>query len=157
MPSTTAPAGDAGTVPHPSSPATGTGRHGARGPRIPRAVVADDDGDQRLLAEIAVRRAGVEVVAAVPDGEAALQRTLDERPDVVLLDVSMPGASGLEVCARLRADPRTTGLRIVLVSAAVREEAVRAGLAAGADAYVTKPFTVRDLSRQVAALVGVQA
>lgn len=121
-----------------------------------RVVVADDDGDQRLLVEIAVRRAGLEVAGTVADGDAALERTLALLPDLLLLDVSMPGRSGLEVCAALRADPRTAGVLVVLVTAAVQPEAVRAGLVAGADAYVTKPFRVRDLSERVAQMVAVR-
>jgi CheY-like chemotaxis protein len=120
-----------------------------------RVVVADDDGDQRLLVEIAVRRAGLDVVDTVADGDAALERTRALLPDLLLLDVSMPGRSGLEVCAVLRADPRTADVLVVLVTAAVQPEAVRAGLVAGADAYVTKPFRVRDLSERVAQMVAV--
>lgn len=126
-----------------------------RPPGRARVVVADDDGDQRLLVEIAVRRAGLDVVGTAADGDTALARTRALLPDLLLLDVSMPGQDGLEVCAAVRADPRTAGVRIVLVTAAVQEAAVRAGLAAGAEAYVTKPFRVRELSAQVARMVAV--
>lgn len=138
-----------GHVPGPSWPADDA-------PRA-RVVVADDDGDQRLLVEIAARRAGFEVVASVADAHAALERTLAELPDLVILDVSMPGMSGLDVCRAIRADPRTAGLRVVVVSAAAGDAAVVAGLEAGTDVYVAKPFRVRDLTCVISRLVPAAA
>lgn len=129
----------------------GPARPAGGGPRA-RVVVADDDGDQRLLVEIAARRAGFEVAASVADGDAALERTFTELPDLVVLDVTMPGMSGLEVCKAIRADARTRGVRVALVSAAVEDAAVRRGLEAGTDAYVAKPFRVRDLTDVIAGL-----
>ncbi|WP_298459231.1 response regulator transcription factor [uncultured Cellulomonas sp.] len=126
---------------------------GARPRPQRRVVVADDDGDQRLLVEIAVRRAGHDVVASAVDGTEALAAARTWLPDLLVLDVAMPGMSGLEVCAALRADPRTAGVRVLLVTAAAGPAAVRAGSAAGADGYVVKPFRVRDLSARVAALL----
>ena len=114
-----------------------------------RVLVADDEEDIRLLVTLAVRRAGCSVVAAVADGEQALISARAERPDLVVLDVSMPEATGLEVCAALRADPDTAGCRVLLLSAGASPDDVARGLAAGADAYLPKPFTVAGLVDQV--------
>ena len=114
-----------------------------------RVLVADDEEDIRLLVALAVRKAGCTVVAAVADGTQAMTTAAAERPDLVVLDVSMPGATGLEVCAALRADPRTAACRVLLLSAGASPDDVARGLAAGADAYLPKPFTVAGLVAQV--------
>jgi DNA-binding response OmpR family regulator len=123
-----------------------------------RVLVADDEEDIRLLVCLAVRKAGCTVVAALSDGAEALAAARTERPDLVVLDVSMPGATGLEVCSALRADPATADCRVLLLSAGASPDDVARGLAAGADAYLPKPFTVAGLVAQVRALtVGTPA
>jgi DNA-binding response OmpR family regulator len=117
-----------------------------------RALVADDEDDIRDLVCLAVRKARCEVVAAVPDGTAALAAARSALPDLAVLDVSMPGATGLEVCGALRGTPATAGIRILLLSAGASPDEVTRGLAAGADAYLAKPFTVAGLVQQVRAL-----
>jgi DNA-binding response OmpR family regulator len=98
------------------------------------------------------------VVGAVADGTLALVAARTELPDLVVLDVSMPGATGLEVCAALRTEPATSGCRVLLLSAGASPDDVAAGLAAGADAYLPKPFTVAGLVDQVRSLTaGVRA
>jgi DNA-binding response OmpR family regulator len=121
-----------------------------------RVLVADDEDDIRALVALAVRKAGCVVVASVADGAAALDLARAELPELAVLDVSMPGATGLEVCIALRADPATAAIRILLLSAGASPEDVAAGLAAGADAYLAKPFQVSGLVRQVHALVARQ-
>ena len=121
-----------------------------------RVLVADDEDDIRALVALAVRKAGCTVVASVADGAAALDSARTELPDLAVLDVSMPGATGLEVCATLRADPVTAGIRILLLSAGASLEDVAAGLAAGADAYLAKPFQVSGLVHQVRTLTARQ-
>jgi DNA-binding response OmpR family regulator len=118
----------------------------------PRVLVADDEDDIRALVGVAVRRAGCDLVASVADGEAALASARAELPDLVVLDVSMPGRTGLEVCAALRNAPATAGIRVLLLSAGASAGDVARGLAAGADAYLPKPFSVADLVREVRAL-----
>ena len=118
----------------------------------PRVLVADDEDDIRALVGLAVRRAGCSVVGSVADGDAALATARAELPDLTVLDVSMPGRSGLEVCGELRADAATAGVRVLLLSAGASAEDVARGLAAGADAYLPKPFSVADLVREVRAL-----
>ena len=121
-----------------------------------RVLVADDEDDIRALVALAVRKAGCTVIGSVADGAAALDLARAEHPDLAVLDVSMPGATGLEVCAALRADPATAGIRILLLSAGASLEDVAAGLAAGADAYLAKPFQVSGLVHQVRALTARQ-
>ena len=121
-----------------------------------RVLVADDEDDIRALVGLAVRKAGCAVVGSVADGAAALDLARAELPDLAVLDVSMPGATGLEVCAALRADPATARIRILLLSAGASLEDVAAGLAVGADAYLAKPFQVSGLVHQVRALTARQ-
>jgi len=117
-----------------------------------RVLVADDEDDIRALVGLAIGKAGCTVVASVADGTSALQSALADLPDLAVLDVSMPGATGLEVCAELRADARTAGIRILLLSAGASLDDVARGLAAGADAYLAKPFSVTALVHQVRVL-----
>jgi CheY-like chemotaxis protein len=116
-----------------------------------RVLVADDDEDIRLLVCLALRRAGCTVVAAVETGAQALVAARAQRPDVVVLDVAMPGVTGLEVCEALRADPdpELAGCRVLLLSAGASSDDVARGLAAGADAYLPKPFTIAGLIAEV--------
>ncbi|MGY1641390.1 response regulator transcription factor [Geodermatophilus sp. SYSU D00703] len=115
----------------------------------PRVLVADDEDDIRALVCLAVRRAGATVVADVVDGTAALTAARAEPPDLAVLDVSMPGASGLEVCAALRAEPGTAAVPVLLLSAGASPDDVARGLAAGADAYLAKPFSVAGLVARI--------
>jgi DNA-binding response OmpR family regulator len=121
-----------------------------------RVLVADDEDDIRALVALAVRKAGCTVVGSVADGSAALDLARAELPDLAVLDVSMPGATGLEVCAALRADAATSRIRILLLSAGASLDDVAAGLAAGADAYLAKPFQISGLVHQVQALTARQ-
>jgi len=115
----------------------------------PTVVIADDDAEIRHLVGVAVQRAGATIGASVPDGAAAWQAIRDMEPDLAILDVAMPRMSGLEVCRSLRADPGTADTRVLLLSAAVHPAAIEAGVAAGADLYCSKPFSVRSLVTQI--------
>ncbi|MGY1814534.1 response regulator transcription factor [Blastococcus sp. SYSU D00820] len=115
----------------------------------PRVLVADDEDDIRELVTVAVRRAGCTVVAALADGPSALAAARAELPDLAVLDVSMPGATGLDVCSALRAEPAGAGVRVLLLSAGASADDVARGLAAGADAYLAKPFSVAALATKV--------
>jgi DNA-binding response OmpR family regulator len=119
-----------------------------------RVLVADDEEDIRDLVCVAVAKAGCTVVAAVGDGTHALSAARTDLPDLAVLDVNMPGATGLEVCTALRSDPTTAGVRILLLSAGASPDEVARGLAAGADAYLAKPFGIKALVQQVRALAG---
>jgi CheY-like chemotaxis protein len=107
-------------------------------------LVAEDDPSQRLLMASSLRRAGYGVAEAI-DGEEAWARIAEDRPPLVLLDVQLPGRTGLELARMIRSDPSLAATRIILVSARAQLTDVEAGLAAGADAYVTKPFSPSDL------------
>ena len=115
----------------------------------PRVLVADDEDDIRALVGLAVRRAGCTVATEVADGTQALTAARTDPPDLAVLDVSMPGATGLEVCTALRADPATAAVPVLLLSAGATPEDVARGLAAGADAYLAKPFSVAGLVARV--------
>ena len=118
----------------------------------PRVLVADDEDDIRGLVCLAVAKAGCTVIASVADGAVALSTVRAALPDLAVLDVSMPGATGLEVCAALREDPATAAIRILLLSAGASPDDVARGLAAGADAYLAKPFGIAALVHQVRTL-----
>ena len=122
-----------------------------------RVVVADDDEDIRSLIVIAVRKANLTLMADLPDGESALRAVREHKPDLVLLDVSMPGLTGLEVTSAIRADPELAKAMVFILSAAVDDTAVAAGFAAGADAYMTKPFSPNTLAAQLTALIASTA
>ena len=119
-------------------------------------VVADDDDDIRSLIVIAVAKARLRLLAALPDGTAALAAVREHKPDIVLLDVSMPGLTGLEVTQAIRADGGLTDSIVFILSAAVDDTAVAAGFAAGADAYMTKPFSPSTLAAQLLRLIAAQ-
>jgi CheY-like chemotaxis protein len=122
----------------------------------PRVLVADDEDDIRALVCLAVVKAGGSVVGSVADGPAALAAARADLPDLAVLDVSMPGATGLEVCTALREDPATAGIRVLLLSAGASPDDVARGLAAGADAYLAKPFPVSGLVHHVRTLTAWQ-
>jgi DNA-binding response OmpR family regulator len=112
-------------------------------------VIADDDADIRALIALSVTRAGAVVAADVATGSAALLAIKQCVPDLAILDVSMPEMTGLQVCRAVRADPTTSDVRILVLSAAVHPAAVAEGGAAGADAYEFKPFSPRTLSERI--------
>jgi DNA-binding response OmpR family regulator len=116
-------------------------------------LVADDDPDIIRFVEVNLRLEGYQVAVA-RDGEQALDKALELQPDLVLLDVRMPGIDGFEVCSRLRADPRGTAIPVILLTAniPVSGDHQRAR-AVGADDFVVKPFDPSDLMSRVRALV----
>jgi two-component system, OmpR family, phosphate regulon response regulator PhoB len=120
---------------------------------VATVVIAEDDRDIRELVELILQEDGYTTVP-VSDGLGALTACRAAHPDVVLLDVSMPGElTGLEVCRRIRADEDLGGVRVMLLTARAREEDVNAGYAAGADDYLVKPFTPRELTRRIEELL----
>jgi DNA-binding response OmpR family regulator len=110
--------------------------------------VVDDDEDVRVIVSFRLRQAGFEV-REVNDGPAAIAAASQHLPDLVILDVSMPGMSGLDVCRLLRADARTADVAIIMLTSRGRETDIGFGLDFGADDYVVKPFSPRELVSRV--------
>jgi DNA-binding response OmpR family regulator len=96
-------------------------------------------------------------VKTAGDGEAALKLVSDFRPDLILLDIMLPLKSGYEVCQKIREDPELNGTKVVMITAKGRDIEVTKGLALGADAYITKPFSTQDLLGNVKRLLGEAA
>jgi diguanylate cyclase (GGDEF)-like protein len=116
---------------------------------MPESVlVVDDDPDVARFVEVNLRSAGYEVSVAT-NGEEALQRAVEIRPDLVLLDVMMPRLDGFEVARRLRRDPRTSSSSIIMLTAKALSSDKVTGLAAGADDYIIKPFDPVELLARV--------
>ena len=115
-------------------------------------LVVDDDPDVCDLVAYKLRKSGYEVRSAT-DGDEAISAVAEQLPDLVLLDIMMPGPSGLEVLERWRADPATATLPVILLTARAQESDVETGFALGADDYILKPFSPRELARRVAAVI----
>lgn len=119
-----------------------------------KILIVDDEPNIVISLEFLMRREGFEVSVA-RDGEEALERIRADRPDLVLLDVMMPKINGFEVCQAVRADPGLVDVHILMLTAKGREAEIAKGLALGADAYVPKPFSTRDLVVQVRSMLGL--
>ncbi len=122
----------------------------------PKILIADDEPTMRALLRATLDGRGVELFEAA-DGATALALAQHARPDLLFLDWMMPGLSGVEVCRRLRAQPETAGLTIVILTARAQEADRQEALAAGADDYVTKPFSPLALLEKVRATLGARA
>ena len=117
-----------------------------------KILIADDEPNIVTSLEFLMRGCDYEVRVA-RDGEEALRVAQDFRPDVLLLDVMMPLCDGFEVCRRLRGNPATRSVRILMLTAHGREAEMERGLALGADAYITKPFSNKELVAKVRGLL----
>jgi len=118
-----------------------------------RVLIADDEANIVASLEFLMERAGFEVKVAAT-GDQALALAVSFAPDLVLLDVMMPGKSGYDVCQRLKSDPASRAIKVIMLSAKGREVEMAKGIELGADAYVTKPFSTRDLVAKVRELLG---
>ena len=112
-----------------------------------RVLIVDDEPNIVTSLQFLLKKSGF-TTAVARDGEAALTEAEAFRPDLVLLDVNLPRRDGFEVCQTLRASG-WSDLKIVMLTAKGRESEVTKGLEMGADAYITKPFSTRDLVQQV--------
>ena len=119
-----------------------------------RVLVVDDEPNIVMSLEFLMRRAGFEVQVA-RNGREALTALDGTPPDLMLLDVMMPEFDGYEVCEKIRARPEWNATKIVMLTARGREVERERGLSLGADAYVTKPFSTRELVDQVKGMLGV--
>ncbi|APX93381.1 two-component system response regulator [Halomonas sp. 1513] len=118
-----------------------------------KVLVVDDEPNIVLSLEFLMQQAGFDVVTA-EDGESALDSIADGAPDLILLDISLPGISGFDVLEQLRADPAHANLPIIMLTAHGREVEREKGLALGADDYITKPFSTQALVDKVQGLLG---
>jgi len=117
-----------------------------------RVLVVDDEPNIVTSLEFLLQDAGLEVHTA-GNGQEALEQAARFAPDLILLDVMMPVLNGYEVCQRLKSDPKTRGMRVLMLSAKGRDVEIAKGLELGADAYMTKPFATRDLLAKVRGLL----
>jgi DNA-binding response OmpR family regulator len=117
-----------------------------------KVLIAEDEPNIVTSIEFLMRACDYDVRVA-RDGEEALRVAADFRPDVLLLDVAMPLCDGFEVCRRIRGDPENARVRIVMLTAHGRPAEIERGLALGADAYITKPFSNRELVAKVRGLM----
>ena len=115
-------------------------------------LIADDEPNIVISLEYLMKREGYDV-SVVRDGEAAVEAILRDRPALVLLDAMMPKKSGFEVCQEVRAHDAARGTRILLLTAKGRDTDIAKGLGLGADAYMTKPFSTRELVQKVRELL----
>ncbi len=118
-----------------------------------KILVADDEPNIVISLEYLLKREGYTVLIA-RDGQEAINTITAERPDLVLLDVMMPKKTGFEVCQEVRANEDLQGTKILMLTAKGRDTDVTKGTALGADAYMTKPFSTRDLVQKVAEILG---
>ncbi len=117
-----------------------------------KILIVDDEPNILLSLEYLMQREGFEVRVA-RDGLQAIEAIEQDAPDLILLDVMMPGKTGLEVCQHVRAIERLQSVQIIMLTAKGRETDIAKGLALGANAYVTKPFSTRDLVAKVRSLL----
>ena len=123
-----------------------------------KVLIAEDQPDSRqLLVDIVsrFRPYGVEPITAA-SGSEALELARKEKPALILLDMMMPGVSGLEVCRQVKADPDLKSARVIVVSARVQPEDRRQAAEAGADEYVTKPYDIRHIRERVQKILGIE-
>ncbi len=119
-----------------------------------KVLIVDDEPNIVASIEYLMKREGFEVSIA-SDGEAAIERARELRPDLILLDVMMPKKSGFEVCELIRADPSLQATKILMLTAKGRDTEVAKGLALGADAYMTKPFATKELVAKAKQILGI--
>jgi DNA-binding response OmpR family regulator len=118
-----------------------------------KILIADDEPNIVVSLEFLMKQKGY-IVKVVTNGEDALHAVGEFGPDLILLDVMMPRLSGYDVCQKVRENAAWAGIRIIMLSAKGRDVEVNKGMAVGADAYVTKPFSTKDLIAQVAQMLG---
>jgi DNA-binding response OmpR family regulator len=121
-----------------------------------KVLIADDQATMRHLVRLTLESDSFEILEA-PDGDAALALARRELPDLVFLDWTMPGTSGVDVCRALRDDPATAGMRIVMLTARTQPADREHAREMGADDYITKPFSPIELLEKVRDVLGPEA
>ena len=116
-------------------------------------LIVDDEEYIVTSLEYVMKSAGYKVVVAY-DGAQAIAKTKETAPDLLILDVMMPKLDGFEVCEKIRANPLWKSIRIIMLTAKGRDSEREKGMSLGADAYMTKPFSTRDILKRVTELLG---
>ncbi len=119
-----------------------------------KVLIADDEHNIRHILDFSLNSEGFDVLAAT-NGEDAFTLAVSEGPDLIILDVMMPGQGGIETCRKLKADERTAAIPVVLLTAKSRKQDREEGKAAGADEYITKPFSPQKVINVVQNFLGV--
>jgi len=122
---------------------------------VQKILICDDEANIRNIMDFSLEAEGFLAVSA-EDGDSALQAAMTEEPDLIILDVMMPGADGLTVCRELKQNPRTRHIPVLMLSARAGKGDREAGLAAGAEEYVTKPFSPQRIVDKVNEMLGVK-
>ena len=117
-------------------------------------LIADDEHNIRHILDFSLHAEGFDVVVA-HDGEQALSMAQEQSPDLIILDVMMPGQGGIETCRALKNDPATAAIPVILLTARATKADRTAGTEAGADDYITKPFSPQKVIETVQGLLGV--
>lgn len=116
---------------------------------VKKVLLAEDEADIRRLAQMSLGRGGEWEILVAQDGEECVALARRARPDVILLDAMMPRLDGFQACQQLKADPTTSTIPIIFLTASAQEHEIQRGLALGAIGYLTKPFDPLELRRQV--------
>lgn len=120
-----------------------------------KVLVVDDEVYILHILDFSLGAEGFDVITAA-DGEQALSRARSERPDLIVMDIMMPRLDGYETCRRLKSDPATKNIPVLLLTARGREEDRKRGMEAGADDYMTKPFSPNKLIARVTEMLGIK-
>jgi two-component system phosphate regulon response regulator PhoB len=120
---------------------------------VPNVLVVEDENDIAVLIKHALERSGDATVAIAGSGDTALAAAADTQPDLIILDLNLPVLNGSDVCRLLRSRPATAGLPIIILTARTSEADRVAGLDLGADDYISKPFSLRELAARVRAVL----
>ena len=118
----------------------------------PNVLVVDDEPNILLSLEFLMKKNGYNVFVG-RDGKEALETVEQEKIDLIILDIMMPEVDGLEVCKRLKSNEATKDIKVIFLSAKIKEEEIKAGYDAGADMYITKPYSTRDIVNKVKELI----
>ena len=118
-----------------------------------KVLIVDDDPNILFLISEVLTRAGYEPLMAY-SGASALELVKVHRPELIVLDIMMPGVNGFEVCKKVKSDPELKGTKIIMLTAKTGGKDIQTGLASGADFYITKPFQIAELSAKIKDLIG---
>ncbi len=118
-----------------------------------KVLIVDDEPNIVLSLEFLMEEAGYDV-RSVTDGQQALDAVREDVPDLILLDIMLPKLDGYEICREIRANPRCKNVRVIMLTAKGREVDQEKGLAFGADEYITKPFSTREVVEKVKQILG---